>query len=359
MRYTQLDGWVATSGFDSQLVQVSDDNVGIDVSYRSPEAIVAELPDAKLEISFSWQLREASPLRHERTLAQLSAFVLRFPKSTPLEQTLDYVYQLRNFLGLAVGRPVVPVSVRGNVLPPPNAEADPFTRLPPRKPGVKVFYRLGPSVPDTKDVHPAQMLFTLPEARERIETLLNNWFGKQQLLRPVFDLYFGAVYNRHAFLDQRFLSLMQAVETYHRRTSGGTDLPEDEHAERVEAILAATPDQFSKWLAGRLEYSNQLVLRKRLDDVLKKCPTIVKKLIENRGSFAHRLRLARNYLTHYDESLEDEAPKGMDLYPFAVQLQALVEMCLLVELGFNCDEIDGFFDRVGRYADVATSRERE
>lgn len=41
--------------------------------------------------------------------------------------------------------------------------------------------------------------------------------------------------------------------------------------------------------------------------------------------------------------------KGPALAPLNVQLQALVEMCLLLELGFACSEIDAVFERVRRY----------
>jgi hypothetical protein len=78
---------------------------------------------------------------------------------------------------------------------------------------------------------------------------------------------------------------------------------------------------------------------------------VVSKLVKKK-SFIHQVYTARNYLTHYDQALEAEAPKGLDVYPLTVQLQALVEMCLLLELGFDCAEVDGFFERVGRYREA-------
>jgi hypothetical protein len=64
------------------------------------------------------------------------------------------------------------------------------------------------------------------------------------------------------------------------------------------------------------------------------------------------VRVARNYLTHYDPLLKTQAPEGAALYPLTVQLQALVELCLLLELGFGCDEIDRFFVRARRYEEA-------
>jgi ApeA N-terminal domain 1 len=89
-------------------------------------------------------------------------------------------------------------------------------------------------------------------------------------------------------------------------------------------------------------------LGKRLEDVLRRCPDVVGKLVKKR-SFIHHVYTARNYLTHYDPSLEEKTPTGSDLYRLTMQLQALVEMCLLLELGFDRGEIDALFNRVDGY----------
>ena len=109
----------------------------------------------------------------------------------------------------------------------------------------------------------------------------------------------------------------------------------------------APPDEYHDWLKAKLRYSNELWLQRRLDDVLERCPTVANKLVR-RGSFGHRVRVARNYLTHYAPALEAQAARG-DLYPLTAQLQALIEMCLLLELGFDCGEVDSFFERARRY----------
>jgi hypothetical protein len=350
LRYTQLDAWVATSGFKETFAEV-DGDVTIDVSFRAPEHVVVQLPQATIEIGFAWNRGGGgAPLGTQVTLQQQAGFVLRFPKPTPLDQALDFVYQLRNFLALGVGRPVTPTKITG-ILLPEKAGHHPLAGVEPQKMKLNLFYRLS-HVEAAKDVHPAMMLFTLPDARERLAELLGNWFSKQELLRPVFDLYFGAIYNRRAFLEQRFLSLMQAVETYHRRTSAATELSQADHDELLAAVLVAAPPEHREWLRKKLNHSNELVLRKRLDDVLKRCPKVVKKLVDKKSSFVHRVGTARNYLTHYSPDLAEEAPTGLDLYPLTVQLQALVEMCVLLELGFDCDEIDRFFERAARYREA-------
>jgi hypothetical protein len=72
------------------------------------------------------------------------------------------------------------------------------------------------------------------------------------------------LYNPSKYLDLNFLTLVQAVEAYHRRANDETDKPPGEHAARMKAILDATPAEHRDWLEEKLRYSNELSLRRRL-----------------------------------------------------------------------------------------------
>ena len=348
VRYTQLDAWVTTSGIAYDWKREGDTASGIDIAFRLPEPVPVQLPNFEFEVDFSWTLKTAGT---SASLVQHAELKLAFGEPIPVERCLDLVYQLRNFIALGVGRPVMPTAVRGVVRQAEAGEGHGSDAEQHRPIGVNIFYPL-PHVPEVKEAHPAEMLFTLADARDRFAQLVENWFAKQELLRPVFDLYFGAIYNRRAFLEQRFLSLTQAIETFHRRTSPATELPAEQHERRIQKILAGAPSEHQDWLSNKLTFSNELSLRRRLKDILSRCPEVVTKLL-NKKTFVHEVLNARNYLTHYDPSLEEKARRGMDLYPLTVQLQTLVEMCLLLELGFTCAEVDGLFERVNRYREVA------
>jgi len=356
IRYSQLDAWVSISGIQQSSTS-EDADISFGVSFRPPDSIEVAIGDLRFEIAFSWQVKDAAPLGTSFSIDQHAAFFLHFNQPLALEEAFDYVYQLRNFLALGVGRPVSTLTITGYRLPPSDAEPDPRTGREPHKTKLDIFYRLH-DIPETKNVHPAQMLFTFADTRERLATLLGNWFAKQDLLRPVFDLYFGAIYNRHAYLEQRFLSLIQAIETYHRRTSNATELPVKEHELWLSDVISSTAKDHRERLSAKLKYSNELSLHNRLREISTLHPLITDKIID-RPSFVHRVRVARNYLTHFDPSLENQATKGIALYPLAVQLQALVEMCLLLEIGFEREEIDAFFTRVGRYREVELALEDE
>jgi hypothetical protein len=50
--------------------------------------------------------------------------------------------------------------------------------------------------------------------------------------------------------------------------------------------------------------------------------------------------------------LEKKAARGAALFLLFIQLQAVIEMSLLRELGFACRAVEAILERVGRYAQI-------
>ena len=60
---------------------------------------------------------------------------------------------------------------------------------------------------------------------------------------------------------------------------------------------------------------------------------------KERKSFINRVVATRNYLTHFDQSLEPQAARGEELYRITEKLKLLIEICLLRESGFEEERI--------------------
>ena len=94
--------------------------------------------------------------------------------------------------------------------------------------------------------------------------MLNAWWEKEALLRPVFDLYFGRSFAPALTASIAFSAIAQALETYHRRTDNRTQLPKDVFKSRRTLVLDAMPtDETRKWLGDKLAFANELPLRER------------------------------------------------------------------------------------------------
>jgi ApeA N-terminal domain 1 len=152
-------------------------------------------------------------------------------------------------------------------------------------------------------------------------------------------------------MEQKFLNIIQSVESYHRRRSNKRDLPEDKHKKRIEAIRAGSPQAYRKWLSDKLKYSNELSLRQRLKDLLddKNINQPVLPLVGRKSVFINRVVNARNFLTHYEPSGRRSAATGEELYYMAQILSFLVQACFLHELGILPQQSLDLFRRNATY----------
>lgn len=247
-------------------------------------------------------------------LTQDTALHLRFARPRDLEYIFDRVGDLRNFLSLAVGRPVAILGVTGYR----DEFADERTKLP--RP-IEIIWSVphNPNPPETpREAH--EMLFTLPAVQPAISKVMRSWFAKQKRLEPVFNLFFGLLYNRNIELDVRFLLYAQAVETYGYRR-------------------------------GRKPIERSF--RDQARDVLATCPTVSRKIVgDDMDAFTAHLKVTRDFYTHYNPAKEQQAAKGVGLLLLTVQLRTLIEMSFLRELGFGQTAVDEILARARRYEEI-------
>jgi ApeA N-terminal domain 1 len=324
IRATDLNDWTQVSGFSSHIGMEKHKGKdylvfsNVEIRFDAPDDIAIAL--ARGERAF---IRFNAPSQGIRAgtdhveLHQEAALHLRFQKRAGLGQVFDRVAQIRNFLSLAVGRPVSILAVTGY--------QDDYARENGETPHpIELQWEL-PYNPDppSRARHSREMLFTLREATPEISTVMKNWFAKQVRLAPVFDLFFGVRHHPGLSLEVRFLLYAQAVETYdyRRRRKPG------------DATLAG-----------------------RMRAVLDECRTVAKRIVgsgsDDRATFIRAFKTARNYYTHYNPNLEQAAARGPALFLLFVQLQAIIEMSLLRELGFGCRSIDAILERARRYAEI-------
>jgi hypothetical protein len=348
IRVTDGDELVGVSGFD-----VSQDESGFKVGYTLPESGRYRIrDDLELEVSFSWTFSGLASVTKRVELAQQAALTLHYDKPSGWAKIDRDIYRLQTFLSLAAGRPVHSRAVEAFLTS--NEEETLDVRAESHKHKIDIVYQLSaPPDEEQKTLHAYDMPFTLAAVEPQLAKLLAAWFEKQEQLQPVFDLYFATIYTRRAYIDQEFITLMQAIETYHRRTSDETDLPLDDHEKRMAAILGVAPTEYREWLQTKLHYANEIVLRKRLKRVIGLSPLVTKKLLGGKQNRFISLAVdTRNYRTHYDPSLADKAARGLELYKLVVRLRLLIEMCLLLELGFEGEAIDAIFERRRRYEEA-------
>lgn len=166
--------------------------------------------------------------------------------------------------------------------------------------------------------------------------VLESWFAKRDLLAPVYELFLGALFNLKIYTDFQFLSLAQALGTYHRRTSPEARyVPEQEYLEKhypkaVSSLPPSLPEGLKDKLKTTLRHANEWSLRKRIKELVSAVP--VTGIAGDDPAFVQRVVDTRNYLTHYTEELERKATRGPELMEAVEELRRLLAFLLLQEL---------------------------
>ena len=341
-----LDEWVNISGFD---IKPLGEEKEIIIKYKLPESFQADIGDGlKILINIQATGPSRAFVQKEATIKQETEIKIETSEDKSFEDYRKIIYHIQNFLSLGVMEPIHPLAITG--LTEVNKEmVEGKAHYPP----VEIFYRL-PDIPKaSKTLLPVDMLFTFKDISNRFESFLRTWFEKKDSLEPVYDLYFGTLYNPRMYLEHRFLSLVQAIESFHQRTCGGEYLSDEDYKVVYDALLAAIPEEvgsdFKNRLKEYLKYGNEFSLRKRLKEFFDKYRKILDKFIEDEDAFIEKVVNTRNYQTHHDKELKERAASGEDLYRLTQKLKMCLEVCLLAELGFSLEEIKDLFSRNSRY----------
>ena len=116
-------------------------------------------------------------------------------------------------------------------------------------------------------------------------------------------------------------------------------MPEKEFNSLLDTILQNTPCKWRSWIQGRLKYANELSLRSRMRQMI----TPFNDLFGSESAhatFVNQVVCTRNYLTHYDQGIKDQAVTDpYELRKLHSKLEGLIQLHLLQLLGFEHDHI--------------------
>ena len=328
--------------FDSALVQYTNLEAWSCFNFtrpsksESPDFFSIQVPTG-LETLFKMdgvgQIKNLSLEAHALSRFTLSAVEIkptaRFSIGLNAAANLRTWFQLMNDLGhfmtLLIGEPSYIKKLR--LFATPNTAVD-------------VFY---PSnIRREKDLHPLEMCLDFREVQKTVPMIVRNWFESLALLAPVYDLLFGTLFGRDAFVRTKFINLTQALESWHRRTVGGTYVSASEFDPVKDVLNAAVPPDVSadlkKKLSDSLEYANEYSLRKRLKELLRGLdPSTIEMLkIQDIAGTTDVIVRTRNYLTHFNENQKTTiADDVVGLHFVNERLTALLFVLILKRLGIG------------------------
>lgn len=209
---------------------------------------------------------------------------------------------------------------------------------------IKIYFESRPFSIGQPKISRHKMLFRFDHVSGSFEKIINSWFHAYSKIRPALSLYFSSATNTHKFLESRFLFLIQGLETYHRKTSSETRMEENRYEELVSRLVHVCSESHREWLESRLKHGNEISLRQRIKRIIQPYKSLI-------GNNKRREQLiasivdTRNYLTHYEERLRVRAASGNDLWDLCMKLEAIFQLLILKELGFEKNEIESILSR--------------
>jgi len=340
VRYVNLDEWANYKSFQAEQ---SSNPLGFTIQYKQPVTTIANIDEYDIYFGAGWSINES---RSRISLIEKASISINSTGSErPIDDFATMVRHFQNFLSLAMGTPTFPTEIISHTEKSKRELKDGKEIYD----DIDVYYSAIGWSNDPKRVNWFEMLFTLPEIKDRISLLISNWLKEAEALAPVFNLFFSILYNT-TYVESMFLSITQAIETFHRRIYGGKYQEDEEYMGNlyqrfVEVIPKDIDNGFKQSLRnGKLKYANEYSLRKRLQ-------VLINHLIKNNllfdfivpkekaFTFVEKVCNTRNYLTHYDSSLQNKAARGIELYLITMHLRGILEILLLEKIGFECDQI--------------------
>ena len=303
--FSFLEYWIEVTGIREELHPCAEDTSALigTIRYELPKLAEFQVED------FTVRFRVA-----ESATKSLGDYKIkeRFFIDVECEEAksfYDYftpiIYHIRDFLCLAMGQVVSIEDVYG-VFPASKNDETPYPSG-----SVQIAFDLSQWAKGMKEKTPSyKALFSYAECEKNLPTILANWFTKKDMLKPVYQLFFGIMHSRQMYPYHQFLNLVTAMEVYNRRTT-----------------------------------KKKLTLRKRVEIMLteqrkygfeaddEKLEIVSKAIVDT-----------RNGLTHYGKQ-ESKIEKGENLSLIILLCRVMVQNALLKEMGFSDSQIKTIWDR--------------
>lgn len=343
----RLWDWTGHSGFANRNVMRVGESA---VDWRAPEPLVADTAEgARVELRMD--LRETggrSPVAHLEEIPYVHVEVAEPADIDSLARA--YVKTIRNLVTLATDEPVEIIaeyysapSVAERMLDGRGAGRK-YLPLERRRIAVTAQRR------ERERLLYVDMLFRLADAPGGWAELIPRWLSLERELARVLDVYFAYRTAPARFVEGRFLSLVQVLEGYHSRRFRDEVLPEQEHRARVKDVTGAAPETHREWARDALWWANRPTLDDRLRETLESTGALLSELIPDTDAFVKAVKRSRNSYTHVSQESDDRyVLRGGQLFWLAAQVDWMIKLRLLIDLGFEEQQIGELLKRNERF----------
>lgn len=330
--FSDADEWFNISGIDKKILKNDEGgDLGYQLNYTPRKPIIFELLNSyNLEIKFKASIDEMDKA-HRNVIRENVVLSIFTDLDKPLDEFTDQVFKIGQFLSFITGRLVNLNNLNGfsKVLNSENKKVSAKQDI-----YYSSVFKSNEAQADKVD----EPLLKFTDIANINPYFFKNWMGAYEDLSPALALYFAYHLGAYRFLDSQFLALAQGLETLHRRTSSELSMSESDFKKMLSEILDNCPANHKEWLKMKLYFSNELSLRKRLQDLFEPYIDLFgsKKDVKNTVG---KIVTTRNYLTHYNLELKKQASTGRDLLKIVKSMEALFNIHFLAIIGMDKKDI--------------------
>lgn len=319
LRLSSLNEWIDIGGFDN----FKNDEETFSISYKNPKPIVFYKTE---NVKFVLLYQRTSPIfkpTHSCTVKQETVILIKHKSKFDLDTFWDYASTISSFLTLAYfsqpkileikfkqGQKILDVEYAGQ-----NTEV----------------------IKEKKNK--MNFLFTYKTVEKDFVSIFKKWTELNTIIEPVIDVLLEAFGNRNIINENKFLNVMQGIETFHRRRRHNEKEPKEIHKLKIDSILEGCPTSHQTWLKEKLNFSNEPTLQERLIELFAEIDEKLKDhLFPKVDEIIKNSKNSRNYYTHYSKSLEKKALKDTPLFYLTERLKIFLLILLLKEIGISNDQ---------------------
>ena len=332
-----IDEWVGISGIEVDLQQI--EKGALTISYNRPTDISFNLKDdMQLLIRIAWR-PPGFPNTKSAEVSQKTFFKLISKDTCELDKFISIAQKITAFLCFVMNKIVCLDRMKATADNLPQDIPDDRTAPIP----VEIYCTSWPYAKDEPEINELDMLFKFKDRQDRVESIINNWIENYEQIVPALDLYFLTKTGTLPSWNMQFLTLVQALEAFHQRTSNDKHMDKDKCKEICKKMIEECPEEHRDWFRPKLQRANELTLRNRIQKMTEPFDSFMGG--ERRPKLIDSIVKTRNYLTHYGPGSEQEAAKGRVLEFLCVKMNALFRLHFLKLIGFSGQEIDEIVDK--------------
>lgn len=214
---------------------------------------------------------------------------------------------------------------------------------------------VGHKVKDCDFKHPVDFFLSKPTLSKPLGEITAKWFEVVKDVEKPASLARSILGSESLWLHVEFLSLMQALEGFHRALYDGNYMQESEYAEVKSALTSAIPTNVKSdhkdALKSRIRYGNQISLRKRLNELTGNLSPQLQAHIFGTDNGVPRSWIdTRNYYTHWDDDLLSNVLDTQSMYYANERMKHLLRALYARLVGVNANVIDSAFHGPSRIA---------